>query len=196
MIKKVIPIFVLVIFLFLNFISAVLAECNCYCIGQSQAYGVVSSESICESTCQSFNLKIQSCNPCCCKKIGTNEIKEINFTNNNCVCGSGWSAINVTNCETATSGDSSSSSNRLTDPLNLGGEIDNLWIRIIEALLGFVAIASLVTFVYAGFMFLISTGNAEKVKKAKDTIVYAILGIFLSIASYSILSFIFKILEK
>jgi len=79
-----------------------------------------------------------------------------------------------------------------------GGPIDpeELYGRIISGLLGFVGIVSLVAFVYAGFVFLISAGNPERVKKAKDTMIYAVIGVFVSMASYAILNFIFTTLEE
>lgn len=91
--------------------------------------------------------------------------------------------------------DNSSSGVSLEDPLGLKGDVTGLFVRIIKALLGLVGIASLVAFVYAGFMFLISAGNSEQVKKAKDTMVYAVLGVFISMAAYVILSFVFQALE-
>jgi len=84
----------------------------------------------------------------------------------------------------------------LTDPLNLGGDLNKFWGRLIGALLAFVGVASLITFVYAGFMFLTSTGNQEQVKKAKDTMIYAVIGAAVSMGSYAILSYIFNILQS
>jgi hypothetical protein len=89
----------------------------------------------------------------------------------------------------------SSEGTTLQDPLGLNGDVTALWARIIKALLGLVGIASLVAFVYAGFIFLISAGSSEQVKKAKDTMVYAVLGIFISMAAYVILNFVFKALQ-
>lgn len=84
----------------------------------------------------------------------------------------------------------------IEDPLDLGsGGLGTLYARLIAALLGFVGIASLVTFVYAGFIFVFSGGSAEKIMKAKNTMLFAVIGIAVSIASYAILSFIFKTLE-
>lgn len=133
-----------------------------------------------------------------------------------CVCGDGsqvyTNTTNQTTCadacdghggttsRTCTSSSGSSANNpsgqvTLSDPLNLGGNPEELYARLVRALLAFVGIASLVTFVYAGFLFLISSGNQEKVKKAKDTMFYSIIGVVVSIASYTILSFIFRTLE-
>jgi hypothetical protein len=61
--------------------------------------------------------------------------------------------------------------------------------------LAFVGVAALVTFIYAGFMFLTSSGNPEQVKKAKDTMLYAAIGVAISMGSYAILSFVLGILQ-
>lgn len=83
----------------------------------------------------------------------------------------------------------------LKDPLNLQGDPQVFWARIIGGLLGFVGVGALITFVYAGFMFLTSSGNPEQVKKAKDTMVYAVLGVAVSMGAYVILGFIFDTLQ-
>lgn len=83
----------------------------------------------------------------------------------------------------------------LKDPLNLTNGPADFWARIIGGLLAFVGVAALVTFVYAGFLFLTSSGNPEQVKKAKDAMIYAVIGVAVSMGSYVILSFIFDILQ-
>jgi hypothetical protein len=85
---------------------------------------------------------------------------------------------------------------KLIDPLNINGQQEELYARVIKGLLGLVGIASLIAFIIAGFMFLTSAGNPEQIKKAKDTMVYAVIGVAVSMASYAILSFVFTTLEK
>ncbi len=106
----------------------------------------------------------------------------------------------VTDASTSTQSNSQSASNSgssysLSDPLGINGNLDNLWVRIIKFMLGLIGGLSLVTFVYAGFLFLISSGNPEQIKKAKQIIVYAVLGILLSMSIYILLSFVIKVLE-
>ena len=78
-----------------------------------------------------------------------------------------------------------------TNKKNLG----NIWQSIVKMFLELIGVASLFVFVYAGFTFLVSAGNAEKTKKARDTMLYAVLGIFLAMAAYVILSFVFSTIE-
>jgi len=84
--------------------------------------------------------------------------------------------------------------NNPLDPTNKK-DIGSVWVAVVKTILGFIGVASLVVFIYAGFTFLISAGNAEKTRKAKDTIIYAVLGIFLAMAAYAILSFVFSTIE-
>jgi len=96
-------------------------------------------------------------------------------------------------CKTITANPDSTSIS-LKDPLNLSSPED-LYVRVINGLLGFVGVAALVIFIYAGFIFLFSAGNAEKTKKAKDTMLYAVIGVLVAMASYAILDFIFQTLQ-
>jgi len=54
---------------------------------------------------------------------------------------------------------------------------------------------ALIMFVIGGFMWMTAAGNPEKIKKGKDTLMWAILGIILIFSSYSILRAIFEILQ-
>lgn len=84
----------------------------------------------------------------------------------------------------------------LENPL---GDIEDpqaLAIRILQVFLGFLATIGLVMFVYGGFVMLTSGGNAEKIKKAKATLVWAAAGVATILGSYTILQFIFNILTE
>lgn len=72
---------------------------------------------------------------------------------------------------------------------------EELYGRIIRAFLGIVGIASLSVFIFAGMTFVTSQGNEEKVTKAKNTMVYAVIGIAVSLGSYVILSFVIDTLR-
>lgn len=60
--------------------------------------------------------------------------------------------------------------------------------NILRVFLGFVGSLALVMFIYGGIMWMTSGGNAEKLKKAKNTLVWSVLGLVVIIASYSIVS--------
>ncbi|MBI2473442.1 TrbC/VirB2 family protein [Candidatus Uhrbacteria bacterium] len=83
----------------------------------------------------------------------------------------------------------------LTNPLYTT-DIRDVIGRIIQAVLGVTGAVALLMFVYGGFLWLISGGETEKVKKGKDTMKWAILGLAVIIGAYMIVSTIINALEK
>ena len=59
---------------------------------------------------------------------------------------------------------------------------------VIKAALGIIGALTLLMLVWGGFQWLISAGNPEKVKMGTQTMVWAIIGVFLVFASYLLLS--------
>jgi len=70
--------------------------------------------------------------------------------------------------------------------------IGDIFGRIVKAFLGLIAFVALVYFIYGGFLLLTSAGNAEKVEKAKNTLVYGVLGIVITYTSWQILRFVLE----
>jgi len=68
----------------------------------------------------------------------------------------------------------------------------SIMLRVMQIALAMVDIFALFMFILGGFEFLISSGNPEKVKKAKDTLVWATIGILVITLSYSVLKFVFE----
>ena len=64
-----------------------------------------------------------------------------------------------------------------------------LIINIINWLNGFVAIVVLIMIIYAGFQILLSGGDEEKVKKWKNSILYIVIGLFILVFNWLILTF-------
>lgn len=69
-------------------------------------------------------------------------------------------------------------------------------LRVLQIALAAVDIFALFMFILGGFQLLISAGNPERIKKAKDTLVWATLGVLVITLSYSILKFIFEAVRK
>ncbi|MFH0818772.1 MAG: hypothetical protein V1898_02140 [Patescibacteria group bacterium] len=65
---------------------------------------------------------------------------------------------------------------------------------ILKAMLGVLGGVTLIMFIYGGFMLIFSGGGEEKLKKGRDTLLWAIIGMAVVLSSYSILSYFFKIL--
>lgn len=61
---------------------------------------------------------------------------------------------------------------------------------IINALLALVGVVFVILIIYSGSSWMMSAGNPDKVGKAKKTLVYSIVGLFVVFASYSITLFV------
>lgn len=70
---------------------------------------------------------------------------------------------------------------------------ESLALQILKVFLGFLALIALIMFIYGGFTMLTSAGNAERVKKAKNTLVWAAAGVVIILGSYSFLRFVFSL---
>lgn len=62
---------------------------------------------------------------------------------------------------------------------------------VIKAILGIVGAVALLYLVLGGFTWLTSQGNPEKVKKGRETLVWAIFGLAMIFFSYVILNYVF-----
>jgi len=65
---------------------------------------------------------------------------------------------------------------------------------VIKGILGLTGVLALVAFIAGGVIMMTSGGNAEKVKKGKDILVWAVIGLFIIFTSYSILKYVFDVL--
>lgn len=65
---------------------------------------------------------------------------------------------------------------------------------IIRFLLGVVALIATLTFIYGGYVFLMSAGNAEAVKKGKDILLWSTIGIVIILGSWVAISYVLKVL--
>lgn len=62
--------------------------------------------------------------------------------------------------------------------------------RIVQIALGFLGILVLGLIIYAGYVWMTSAGNAEKVEKAKNTLKNALIGLIIILSAFGIVSFI------
>jgi hypothetical protein len=74
----------------------------------------------------------------------------------------------------------------LTDPLAGTGvtNVEGLIGKILKPVFGIIGSLALVMFVYGGLTWMISAGNAEKLKKGRDTLLWAAIGLFVVMMSY------------
>jgi hypothetical protein len=86
-----------------------------------------------------------------------------------------------------------------TLPNPIGGSnqtIRDVVLRGLQIILGLIDIVALFMFVLGGFELLTSRGNPDMVKKGKETLVWATIGIIVITLSYAILKFVFESLTK
>lgn len=69
---------------------------------------------------------------------------------------------------------------------NLMGTINT----IINVVLGVLGLVAVVVIIYGGFMYTMSTGDAQKIKKAKDTIMYGVVGLVIALLAFAIVNFV------
>ncbi|MBI4281078.1 hypothetical protein HY628_02695 [Candidatus Uhrbacteria bacterium] len=62
--------------------------------------------------------------------------------------------------------------------------------RIVRVLLGIVGSIALIMFIYGGFLWMTARGDSDQVKKARDILVWASLGLMAIFASYAAVKFI------
>jgi hypothetical protein len=76
--------------------------------------------------------------------------------------------------------------NALPNELTRGGDLRSGVLKLVNYALGFVGLIGVVVVVYAGFLYLTSFGDEERGKKARQAIIYAVIGIFLILFSWVI----------
>lgn len=83
---------------------------------------------------------------------------------------------------------------KLPNPLGITS-INSLAARLINFVLGLVGTISLVLFVYGGFIWMISAGSQEKVRKGRDIIVWAAVGMAVVFMAYTVVRFVIEGLQ-
>ncbi len=62
--------------------------------------------------------------------------------------------------------------------------------NIIKTMFFAVGVLAVIVIIFAGVTFVMSTGNSQTIQKAKTTIIYAVIGLIVSILSYAIVNFV------
>lgn len=63
-------------------------------------------------------------------------------------------------------------------------------IKILNAIIGVSGLVAVVFIILGGIQYMTSTGDAGKVKKAKDTILYAVIGLVACVLAFAIVNFV------
>ncbi len=64
-----------------------------------------------------------------------------------------------------------------------------------NALIYLVGAVSVIMIIAGGFLYVISSGDPGRQKRARDTILYAVVGVVVAIVSYAIVNFVIKMIH-
>ena len=76
-------------------------------------------------------------------------------------------------------------------------DLDDMVLIVIRAskiILGIVGSLALLMFIYGGIMFLISSGSSDKITKAKDILVAAVIGLIIVFGSFLIIKYVLQVI--
>ena len=83
----------------------------------------------------------------------------------------------------------------LAKPKQIPGEradADNVVYNIINGFMGIVGLIAVIVIIIGGYQYMTSTGDPGKVKKAKETILYGIIGLIVIVLAAVIVNFVIK----
>lgn len=67
---------------------------------------------------------------------------------------------------------------------------ENLIANVINIMLFVVGIVSVVVIIIAGIMYVASAGSPDRTKSAKDALLYAVIGLVISLSAFAIVNFV------
>ena len=73
-----------------------------------------------------------------------------------------------------------------------GAQVNGIIKTIVEVLLTAVGAISIIMIVIGGIMFALSSGDAQKAAKARNTVLYAVVGLAVSLFASAIVNFVFN----
>jgi len=71
-----------------------------------------------------------------------------------------------------------------------GGDVMEILMRIISWVLGILSFVAVIIIIYGGVRYMTSAGDSGKVKDAKNTILYGIIGLVIALLAFAIVSFV------
>ena len=73
-----------------------------------------------------------------------------------------------------------------------GDDVNSTIKGVVNLLLMAVAIISVIVIIVGGIFFALANGDSAKVAKARNTVLYAVIGLVVSLFSYAIVQFVFN----
>ena len=71
-----------------------------------------------------------------------------------------------------------------------GNSLETTVINIINTVVGVLALVAVIVIIIGGINYMTSAGDAGKVKKAKDTILYGVIGLVVCVLAFAIVNFV------
>ena len=69
-------------------------------------------------------------------------------------------------------------------------ELETTIINIVNVIIGILGIVAVIVIIIGGINYMTSSGEAVKVKKAKDTILYGVIGLVICVLAFAIVNFV------
>lgn len=76
------------------------------------------------------------------------------------------------------------------DPVQDTGDLQTDVTAILNAVIGVLGLACVIVMIIGGVNYMTSSGDAGKVKKAKDTILYGLIGLVICVLAFAIVNFL------
>ena len=73
---------------------------------------------------------------------------------------------------------------------NQDNDLDTTVINIINAIIGVLGLICVIVIIIGGVGYMTSSGDSNRVKKAKDTILYGIIGLIICVLAFAIVNFV------
>lgn len=80
--------------------------------------------------------------------------------------------------------------NEVGNQYGSGSTFTNTVVAIINAVVGVLALVCVIVVIIGGVNYMTSSGDAGKVKKAKDTILYGVIGLVVCVLAFAIVNFV------
>lgn len=83
-----------------------------------------------------------------------------------------------------------------TSRLPKSGTSGNLIVDVLNIIFGILAGIAFISVVYGGFKYVISQGEPDKIGKAKDIIMYSLIGLVIAFSAFGIVNLFLKAIVK
>lgn len=104
--------------------------------------------------------------------------------------------VSAVTCPTGTNRQGSSASTLAECNIENDNSLIPTILNIIQVTIGVLALVAVIVIIFAGVRYTTSAGDAGKVKKAKDSILYGIIGLVIAILAFAIVNFVLSSLTK